>query len=98
MEVLPELEPPFKTTTGATHLTVPGRASDTHSGGQPGPASRVFVTCETRWHRLGPAGPRCLMAGGNRNRGPVYARGEGRKVHLDAEAAVWLTWVSRGGH
>jgi hypothetical protein len=47
---LPELEPPFKTTTGATHLTVPGRASDTHSGGQPGPASRVFVTCETRWH------------------------------------------------
>ena len=50
MEVLPELEPPFKTTTGATYLTVPGRASDTHSGGQPGPASHVFVTCETRWH------------------------------------------------
>ena len=50
MEVLPELEPPFKTTTGTTHLTVPGRASDTHTDGQPGPASRVFVTCETRWH------------------------------------------------
>jgi hypothetical protein len=28
MEVLPELEPPFKTTTGATHLTVHSRASD----------------------------------------------------------------------
>jgi hypothetical protein len=40
MEVLPELEPPFKTTTGATHLTVPGRASDTHNRpGQPEPAS-----------------------------------------------------------
>ena len=25
-------------------------------------------------------------------------RGEGREVHLDAEAAVWVTSVSRGGH
>jgi hypothetical protein len=31
MEVLPELEPPFRTTTGATHSTVPGRESDTHA-------------------------------------------------------------------
>jgi hypothetical protein len=31
MEVLPELEAPFRTTTGATHSTVPGRESDTHA-------------------------------------------------------------------
>ena len=27
-----------------------------------------------------------------------HMRGEGREVHLDAEAAVWVTSVSRGGH
>ena len=65
MEVLPELEPPFKTTTGTTHLTVPGRASDTHKASTAGMAAQ-----RGRWlmgpQSIGASLAACVQPGGGR--------------------------------